>query len=563
MKIDSAGAALTLGVGAILIIVFFFVGLGAYDLSAPDEPRFALVAREMLTDGHWILPHRNNQPYPDKPPLLFWLIAGCATLLNGGTVNAWTARLPSALSAAWVVGLLWHWVRRTHGTRLVANLTALTLMSCFLFFFEARMAQIDMLLCGLTTTALILGHQTLQGTRRHALAMGMCLGLGILAKGPVGYLVPAGALLVYAFFKGDGTWRRYPVSALAWGLLPALLWLGALLIMVMAGGQWDYFINLVFKQTVTRAFNPWHHMKPVYYFGTTLLYDFLPWTPLLLLALPWRKAQRRKLTDSQKLAWAALVFTLVFFSLSKGKRNIYILPAFPFAAYLAAARLAELFAKERWSGIEKILTSLLAAALALGGGGMLLLAGEIIPLKINGIPDPPPLMAIGLAGAGILACGILAARGIWRNDAAWFTGGTVTGMMLLVLAAYGAVLPWIGPYRSGRHFMEQAAAIMAAESEDPVVGMIQYRSAYRLYGNYPIVELATEFGTPRPDLPKPMEFWRDHPDGWIIATYEYWLPTKTLHKIPHRIRLRQQVGNRQPVLLVRLFSSEEKARSAH
>ena len=159
-----------------------------------------------------------------------------------------------------------------------------------------------------------------------------------------------------------------------------------------------------------------------------------------------------------------------------------------------------------------------------------------------------------------MLCGILAIRGIWRSDAAWFTGSMVAGMMALVLAAYGAILPWIGPYRSGRDFMEQATDIIAAESEQPVVGMIQYRSAYRLYGNYPIVELATEFGTPRPDLPKPMDFWRDHPHGWIIATHEYWLPTKTLHKIPHRIRLQQQVGNRQPVLLVRLFPTEAAAR---
>jgi hypothetical protein len=132
-------------------------------------------------------------------------------------------------------------------------------------------------------------------------------------------------------------------------------------------------------------------------------------------------------------------------------------------------------------------------------------------------------------------------------------GGTVAGLAILVIIASTAVLPWIGPYRSGRHFMENAGAIITAESDNPTVGMIQYRSAYRLYGDYPIVELATEFGTPRPDLPKAMDFWKNHPDGWIITTEEYWLPTKTLHPIAHRIRLREQVGRRQPVLLIRLL----------
>lgn len=56
---------LILVLGALL---FLFWGLGGYDLSAPDEPRFALVAREMIRDNPWLVPHRNQRSYPDKPP---------------------------------------------------------------------------------------------------------------------------------------------------------------------------------------------------------------------------------------------------------------------------------------------------------------------------------------------------------------------------------------------------------------------------------------------------------------------------------------------------------------
>ena len=553
----------TVVLGGVLIFVFFFAGLGGYDLSAPDEPRFGLVAQEMLRDGHWLLPHRNQQPYPDKPPLLFWLIAGIAALINQGTVNAWCARLPSALSAAWIVVLLWHWVRRTGGSQMHAHLTALVLMSTFLFFFEARMAQIDMLLCGLVTTSLIVGYQALTTGGRRSIGLGLLWGLGILAKGPVGYLVPAGALGLFTLFRGEGAWRRYPWGALLWGLVPVLAWLGALFAIVLAQGQWEYFANLVFKQTVTRAINPWHHIKPFYYFGITFLHDFLPWTPIFLLALPWRRDARRQLRDPEKLAWAVVFFTLFFFSLSKGKRNIYILPAYPFAAYLSAGWLAGLFGRQTWPGRAKIAALLPGVALILGGAGAGAAASGIFPLTIKGVPDAPPFLALGLASLGMLVCGIFSVRGVVGERPAWFMGGAVAGVAVLVLVVYGAILPWIGPYRSGRNFMEQASAIIAAESDDPVVGMIQYRSAYRLYGTYPIVELASEFGTPRPDLPKPMAFWQAHSDGWIIATHEYWLPTRTLHDIPHEIRLRQQVGHRQPVLLIRLkpFHSQDQPES--
>ena len=37
-----------------------------------DETRYAEVLREMIHDGHWIVPRLNGQFYADKPPLYFW-----------------------------------------------------------------------------------------------------------------------------------------------------------------------------------------------------------------------------------------------------------------------------------------------------------------------------------------------------------------------------------------------------------------------------------------------------------------------------------------------------------
>lgn len=81
----------------------------------------------------------------------------------------------------------------------------------------------------------------------------------------------------------------------------------------------------MFKQTVVRYLDPWHHYKPFYYFPRVFLTQFLPWTPLFLIAIPWRKASRAALTHKQRFAWAVVLFTLLFFSLSRGKRDLYIL----------------------------------------------------------------------------------------------------------------------------------------------------------------------------------------------------------------------------------------------
>src|SRR2546426_3267435 len=73
----------------------FFWRLGSHDLWPPDEPRFALVAKEMWMRGDYSVLSLNNHLYTDKPPLFFWAINGFARLLGG--IDEWAARLPSAV----------------------------------------------------------------------------------------------------------------------------------------------------------------------------------------------------------------------------------------------------------------------------------------------------------------------------------------------------------------------------------------------------------------------------------------------------------------------------------
>src|SRR6188474_3802654 len=67
-----------LGLGLLLIAT----GIGLRDPWPADEPRFALVARDMVATGDWLLPRVGGQPYADKPPLFFWLIALGLTLTH-------------------------------------------------------------------------------------------------------------------------------------------------------------------------------------------------------------------------------------------------------------------------------------------------------------------------------------------------------------------------------------------------------------------------------------------------------------------------------------------------
>src|SRR5262245_14815460 len=58
-----------------LAVVLMGAGLGLRDPWPADEPRFALIARDMLATGDWLLPRAEGELYAHKPPLYFWLLA--------------------------------------------------------------------------------------------------------------------------------------------------------------------------------------------------------------------------------------------------------------------------------------------------------------------------------------------------------------------------------------------------------------------------------------------------------------------------------------------------------
>ena len=70
----------------LLALLVLGAGFGLRDPWPSDEPRFALVARQMVESGEWLFPHRGHELYPDKPPLFMWLQAATYQLVGSWRV---------------------------------------------------------------------------------------------------------------------------------------------------------------------------------------------------------------------------------------------------------------------------------------------------------------------------------------------------------------------------------------------------------------------------------------------------------------------------------------------
>ncbi len=90
---------------------------------------------------------------------------------------------------------------------------------------------------------------------------------------------------------------------------------------VMAGRA--YADEFILHQNIARFATGFDHIQPFWYYFPKLFINFLPWSIVLPFAA-WF-AYKRKLW--LPLIW--FVFTFVFFDISKSKRAIYLLSAYP------------------------------------------------------------------------------------------------------------------------------------------------------------------------------------------------------------------------------------------
>jgi 4-amino-4-deoxy-L-arabinose transferase-like glycosyltransferase len=468
---------------ALLVIVGS--GLGVRDPWPADEPRFASLARDMAHTGEWLFPRVGGDLYQDKPPLYFWLLAASYSLF--AWFKGWFL-IPSFLAAGGVMFLVYDFGRRTVGRE--AGLASALLVVCTLqFVLATRGAQIDATLCLLTTFSiyallrqLLLGH----GWRWYFIG-GFAAGLGVFTKGvgflPVLLLLPFFVLRAFGWQglarldAGRGGWRWW-LAPLAM-LLAISLWFVPMLLAVAASGSPDlaaYRDEILFKQTVGRYAAAWHHVKAWYYFLVEVIPPlWLPWSLLLFWLVPRFKSAFRERDARVWLPLCWVVLVILFFSLSPGKRGIYLLPALPVLAMASLPVLGEVLARRgvRIAGIVLAGMFWLAAlTYAVGHASSAQFAVEA--LASANLGSPVAVYAyLSLCGVGL----VLSVR-----QAPLFAWPLALASLAVVFSLYLA--PAMNAERSGRAFTRSVLSQVRPGEE---LGLVAYKEQFLLYLDRPTV----------------------------------------------------------------------------
>ncbi|HEY7617381.1 MAG TPA: glycosyltransferase family 39 protein, partial [Terriglobales bacterium] len=143
----------------------FFFGLNYFGLIGADEPRYAQIAREMLSRHDWITPTLGGKPWLEKPVLYYWEAMLSYSIFG---VSDWAARIPSALDATLVVIAVYFFLRRFRpGFQLDGALVTASTAGVIGF---ARAASTDMPLAAAFTLAMLSWYAWHESGKRMYLA---------------------------------------------------------------------------------------------------------------------------------------------------------------------------------------------------------------------------------------------------------------------------------------------------------------------------------------------------------------------------------------------------------
>lgn len=511
----------------VLAALSLLAGLGLREPMPADEPRFVLSARTMVETGDWLFPRRGSELYAEKPPTFMWTQAASYLVVRNWNVAFLLPSLIAALATLWLTGDL---ARRLWGPR-AARCAVLGLFVCIQFGLQAKKGQIDMVLLCMTTLSLwALVRYLLETPRPWLLALGtFAAGLGTVTKG-VGFL----PLLVFV----PWLWARaasprplpshrgvHAFAGVAGFVLGLGTWLAPMLYAVASSGDaalHAYAREMLFRQTTERYANAWHHVKPWWYYLQTMATLWLPGVLLAPWLLPawWRRLRRHDAGHILLLGWSLLA--LAFFTLSPGKREVYILPLLP-ALCVAAAPLVPPLLRRRAVRIVLWSWLLVLAAAAIGLGAWLNLAAPERLLRLTegrGLDSGAlEVLAAWLLTFGVSSLAVMAAVW-WRHRGAPAVAVVLVTCMLWITHGMG-LMPALSPDVSARALMERVGQHIGPDAR---LAMLGWREQHLLQADRPVVDFG--FNRPWPDQWVDARRWlaADPGRNWLFVLREAMVP---------------------------------------
>ncbi len=366
-----------------LAALVYILGLTLIHIFDIDAAQYASIAMEMMQSGSYLEVFHRGNDYLDKPPLVFWLGAISYDIFG---ISHWAYRLPSFFASILGIYATYGLAKRLYNQH-VGQLSALILATTHVYFLHNHDVRTDTLLTNFVIFGIWQTYAYLQDKKFIQLFLGFSgFALAMLAKGPIGLMVPVLSLGAHFLYKRQ--FKNFIKPEWLIGLVIIAFWLAP-----MVYGLYTQF-DLQPEKTVngvtgesgvkfyfwTQSFgrltgeNVWSNDSGFDFFWHTFLWEFMPWMMLAYFSVIRKlfllvKTKFNKDTLPEVITLAGFLLAMIALSKSHYKLPHYIMVIFPHAAILTAHQIYEIFTeKETWFKpfyiIQTIIVFLLMALFA-------------------------------------------------------------------------------------------------------------------------------------------------------------------------------------------------------
>ena len=498
-----------LGLLAFLCLIFLFYGLGHYPLMDVDETRYAIMSRDLITAGNWDSLFLNYEPFLEKPPLYFWLVAHSINIF--GEFSEFAVRAPIALIAS-VLTFATYFLGKKIISRKFGMLSSIVLLSSAFFLIFAHVAILDMVLTVFVALSIYSGFLTNFIDERYKKYAWwffyLFAGFAFLAKGILGLIIPGIVIFTYNLLTKTLKEMFKPVN-----LLPGIV----IFFLIMM--PWHFVMYKEYGFRFIKEYFLLHHFarfidsanigreRPFLYFVPIFLAGFMPWTLVfiaLLIELTKKAINKFKEatgnfiqkalaivnveTNEEKLVlMASIYFFLIFlmFSVSSTKLPTYILPVFPAAALLTGFYWYKADEKEEKYRNSIAITTIIFSAVIITTAIAAVFTCLVLPSHIQMmIQDFKDCTIIGL-----LLTSLFLLMGVKNKRSLSVFSGYVMVMVVVIVIAVTNVFGII--HKGGQSELEEYASYASNESSRLITFDFAVKPSVRIKYNDK-VEFVTE-----------------------------------------------------------------------
>ena len=327
------------------------------DIMEVDAVQYAVIAWEMAEKSIYLETYQRESDYLDKPPLLFWVSALAYKIF--GVSNFAFRFFPVLLS--FLGAYATYRLAKLYYSERVAYWAALFLASSQAAFLMNHDVRTDNMLTTFVAFSLWqLGAYLKNGKWLNLVGGFVGIGLSMLAKGPIGLVIP---ILTFGL---DILAKRAWQKIFDWKYLVGLL-ITSLILLPMCVGLYQQF-DLHPEKVVngqhgvsgikfffwTQSFgritgeNVWANNPDPFFLVHTTFWSFLPWTVFLIIAYVAEtkrifKNGLKKIAENEEVfVWVGYTLTFLALSQSKYQLNHYIYPIYSLGAILTAKHLEKI-----------------------------------------------------------------------------------------------------------------------------------------------------------------------------------------------------------------------------